>query len=410
MELIQKIYSKNTEDVAKRIERLEKSLIGVDLTKMKIADNGQYEHFEIHPKYDERKSILERMDEENVPGLCVAIINNYEIECVKAYGTKNLKTKEPVTIDTLFQAASISKTLLATITLHLVGSGILDLDEPINDKLKDMSIPSNEYTEKVDVTLRQILTHSSGLNPPNNGFGREEGSSPTLLQVLKGESPAKNEPLSVEFTPGTKQQYSNHGFLLIEKLVQDVTGRKLHDLANEFVFTPLGITDSLFDYPTKEIQGKMTFTHKDEEIFEPVRGLAPNCFGCGGLVTKPIDLAKIAIGLMNAYRGVSNGILTQKIANEMLTCHVKLNPSEWFGCNGFGLGVFLRINKDNFLFEHFGGNYPGSASVLMANPHTGQGAVIMANSLNAHKLLVNSLLFTIADEYKWSILTTTEEE
>lgn len=405
MELTQKIFRKNTDEVAKRIERIEKSLVGVDLSKMKVNADGKYEHFEINPLFNERKSVIERMEEDAVPGFCMAIINNFDIEWVKAYGTKNLKTNEPVTIETLYQAASISKTLLATVALHLVDKGILDLDEPVNNKLKDWKIPSNEYTEKVAITLRHILTHSSGINPPNNGFGREEGSSPTLLQALKGEYPAKNDPVKVEFKPGTQQQYSNHGFLLIQKLVQDVTGRKLHDLASEFLFTPLGITDSLFDYPSEEIQRKMTFSHKDDEIFEPNVGLAPNCYGCGGLVIKPLDLARFAIGLMNAYRGVDNGILTQKMANEMLTCQVKLNPSEWFGSNGFGLGVFLRIFEDDFFFEHFGGNTPGGASVLIANPNTGQGAVIMANSLSAHKQLFNSLLFTIAEEYGWSTFT-----
>ncbi|NHK32982.1 MAG: beta-lactamase family protein [Asgard group archaeon] len=401
MELTQKIFSKNTDEVAKRIERIEKSLVGVDLSKIKVNVDGKYEHFEINPIYSERKSVIERMEEDAVPGFCIAIINNFEVEWVKAYGTKNLKTNEPVTIETLFQAASISKTLVAAVALHLVDKGILDLDEPVNNKLKDWNIPSNEYTEKVDITLRHILTHSSGINPPNNGYGREEGSSPTLLQVLKGESPAKNDPVKVEFTPGTQQQYSNHGFMLIQKLVQDVTGRKLNDLANEFLFTPLGITDSLFAYPSEEIQRKMTFSHRDDEIFEPNVGLAPNCFACGGFITNPHDLARFAIGIMKAYQGVDNVILTQKIAKEMLTCQVDINPSEWFGNNGYGLGVFLKINEDNFFFEHLGGNNPGGASVLLANPNSGQGAVIMANSLGAHNRLFNSLLFTIAEEYEW---------
>ena len=397
------IFSTNKEEVKKRIEKIENSIIGIDSSSMKMKEDGTFEHYEIHPIYNERKTIIEKMDEDNIPGFCMAVINNFEIEWVKAFGTINIDTKEPVTTNTMFQAASISKSLVATVVLNLVEKGLLNLDEPVNNKLKDWQIPDNEYTKGNEITLRHILSHTSGINSPNGGFGREEGSSPSILQTLGGEAPAKNKPLEVEFKPGSRQQYSNFGFILLEKLVQDVTGKKLNELANEIIFKPLGMKNSLFDYPSEEIQKKMTYSHRDDQIYKPNVGLSPCVFGCGGLVTTPLDLAKFALGLINSYNGENNSILTQSTAQKMFTKQVELDPSIMFGRNGMGLGLFLYIKGDTFFFDHLGGNTPGAASVMIANPTTGQGAIIMANTLKAHDWLISSILYTLAEEYDWVI-------
>lgn len=223
------------------------------------------------------------------------------------------------------------------------------------------------------------------------------------MQVLKGESPAKNLPLEVEFTPGSRWEYSNFGYILLEKLVQDVTSKKLNELAQEIIFDPLGMKNSLFAFPSKDIQKRMSFSHTKEEIHNPSVGLSPHIYGCGGLITTPLDLATFALGLIDSYRNVKDSILSQEIAQKMLTKHIDLDPHIQFGRNGMGLGVFMFIRDDTFCFDHSGGNYPGAASVMVANPQTGQGAVIMANSLNAHNCLINSLLYTLAEEYNWTI-------
>jgi CubicO group peptidase (beta-lactamase class C family) len=398
----QKIYSKNNVEISDRIECMVNSLVGVDTSKIKMNEKGMFEHFEINPLYNERKSLEEIMIEDKVPGLCIAVINNFEIEWVKAFGIKNAETEEPVSIETMFQAASISKSLVATVVLKLVEKGLLDLDEPINSKFKNWTIPSNEFTKDNEITLKHILTHSSGINSPDGGFDREDNSAPTILQVLKGEAPAKNHPVKVEFIPGSKQQYSNHGFIILEKLVEDITGKKLNELAQEFIFKPLGMKDSLFGYPSEEIQKRMSFSHRNGVTYEPHIGLSPHIFGCGGLITTPLDLARFALGLINAYRGAKNSILTQTIAQKMISSQVKIDPHIWFGKTSFGLGVFLDERKDTYFFEHAGGNNPGAASEMIANPNTGQGAIIMTNSLTAHNRLINSLLYTIAEEYGWS--------
>lgn len=74
-----------------------------------------------------------------------------------------------------------------------------------------------------------------------------------------------------------------------------------------------------------------------------------------------------------------------------------------WGLTGQGLGVFLCEKGDDFFFDHKGGNYPGASGVLMASPKSGHGVVIMANSIMGHKQLFESIKFTLAKEYGWSL-------
>ena len=98
-------------------------------------------------------NILDRMKYYNVPGVSVAVIEKGEIAWAKGYGVKETSSTDPVTPETLFQAASISKPITTLSTLQLVEKGILDLDAPVNDRLVSWKIPENEFSEKEKVTL-----------------------------------------------------------------------------------------------------------------------------------------------------------------------------------------------------------------------------------------------------------------
>jgi CubicO group peptidase (beta-lactamase class C family) len=398
-----KIFDRNKEEISDKITRIENSLVGV---KYQTPDNNELGHNAVglaYPNVKEKNTIVKRMAEFHVPGLCISVINNYKVEWVKSYGVKNTKTNDKITIDTIFQSASISKVLVATLALNLVEKKLLNLDDPVNNKLKGWKIPKSEYTKEEDITLKQVLTHTSGINLPFSRFGWEEGSMPTLVQVLNGEPPAKNKPAEVEFTPGAKHSYSNFGYIIIEKLIQDVTGKKLGEVAKEILFDPLGMVNSYFEYPSEEIQKQMIHPHNmDGTIFDPHVGLSPVIFGCGGLITTPYDITLMAIELMKAYQGKSNKILSTDMAKVMITNYYKLDPIFFYGCSGQGLGVFLYESGNEFFFGHRGGGEPGSSSVFYANPNTGQGVAMMANSNVGHQLF-DSIKFTLAKEYEWPV-------
>lgn len=110
-------------------------------------------------------TISDRMDHYNVPGISIAVIKDRKLHWAKGYGIANtIENKNiEVTSNTLFQAGSISKPVAALSILKLVEEGKLDLDENINTYLQNWEVPESEYTKEQKVTLRRILSHTSGL-------------------------------------------------------------------------------------------------------------------------------------------------------------------------------------------------------------------------------------------------------
>ena len=107
-------------------------------------------------------TIQQWMDTFKVPGLSLAVFDRNEIVWAKTYGVKQAGGSDPVTLETLFQAGSISKPVAAMAALHFVEAGKWTLDENINDKLISWKVPENEFTKEQKVTLRRLLSHTAG--------------------------------------------------------------------------------------------------------------------------------------------------------------------------------------------------------------------------------------------------------
>ena len=314
-----KIIGKPISEIKERIERVENSLMEVRYTDgLNITFSGG------------KTSIPERMQFYKVPGASISVINDFEAEWAKSFGVKDVRAENIVTSETLFEAGSTSKALTAAAVLHLVEKKFFDLDGSVNDKLVTWKIPDNEYTKEIKINLRHLLTHTSGINRPDGGFDREKGNIPTLNQVLNGEPPAVNSPVKVLTFPGKKHDYSNFGYVIVQKLLEDVSGTSFPNIMKEIVFKPLQMNNSTFDYPSEELKKKATVPHdKNGEAKEP--GLHPTAFAQGGLLTTPLDLGKYVVELMNAYNGKSSRILSSSMVKKMFTPEVNLNPKEFMG-------------------------------------------------------------------------------
>src|SRR5579871_352364 len=127
-----------------------------------------------------------------VPGLSVAVVEGNKLTWARGFGFVAPGSSTPVTAETLFQAASISKPVTAAGGLWLVEHGRLDLDGDVNLKLKSWKVPDNQFTAKEKVTLRRLMSHNAGMNV--HGFaGYEQGTPiPTTMQTLDGIAPANN--------------------------------------------------------------------------------------------------------------------------------------------------------------------------------------------------------------------------
>ncbi len=326
-----------------------------------------------------------------VPGISVAVVDNFKIAWAKGYGVIEAGSSTPVTTHTLFQAASISKPVAATGTLSLVEQGKLSLDENVNQRLKSWQVPDNEFTQKEKVTLRRILSHSAGLTV--HGFpGYEVGTPiPTLLQIFNGEPPANNPPIRVDTVPGTKFNYSGGGVTIEQQLVIDVTGKPFPQFMKETVLDKIGMTDSTYEQPLPANRAPMaaTATRADGKSVPGKWHVYPED-AAAGLWTTPTDLGKFGIEIALSKQGKANHVISQAMARQMLTPQI---PT-------VGLGPFLREFKNPEEFGHTGGN-EGFRCVLIMFADSGKGVVVMTNS-DAGMDVAFPLIDSIAKEYGWN--------
>jgi CubicO group peptidase (beta-lactamase class C family) len=355
------------------------------------------------------ETIADRMEAHNVPGVSIAVINDFEIDWAKGYGVLELGGHEPVTPDTLFQAGSVAKPVTAVGALHYVEQDRLHLDENVNDRLTSWRVPENEFTAQADVTLRRLMSHTAGVNQGlNRGYAPGE-EVPTLRQALDGEPPANSLPVRVDRVPGTEEYYSNGGYLIVVQLLQDVLGKPFSEVMDEAVFGPTGMMSSTFEQSLPaELEARAAAPHGwDVVTWQENPGLVGETHihdpGYGGLWTTAPDLALFAAEVMRAHSGESEAVLSQDMARLMLVPVAKGIPmQEPFDVDqalGFSL---LNLGQETW-FIHFGGSWPGYISVLLAQPERGFGVAIMTNSWSGDELIWE-ILYSVF--YAYGILPT----
>jgi CubicO group peptidase (beta-lactamase class C family) len=384
----------NSDDLIKqRIDRIENGL--VEFTSVKDL-------FQVGiVKSEDLRTLAERMKHYHTPGVSIAVIKDFALDWAKAYGVLKAGGDRLVATDSYFQAASTSKLVAAAIVLYNVQKGILNLEEDVNGYLESWKLPENDFTRQQKVTLRLLLTHQAGL-PATNFPQKENAGDPTLVQVLKGESPAMNKPAVVESVPGTKWQYSNIGFVVIQQILEDVMGKPYSQIARETVFQLLGMKHSTFQYPlNQKLQAKEAMPHDADGIAcEPA--MPPTALAQGGLMTTPSDLAILAIELMRAYNGLSDRLLSKEMAHRMFRKELDLDPGMFGGLPlGEGLGVMLYGEGENLVFAHPGSNFPGMNCWLFGYPKTGRGLVVMTNGAQG-EILALEIISAVNREYSRS--------
>jgi CubicO group peptidase (beta-lactamase class C family) len=230
-------------------------------------------------------------------------------------------------------------------------------------------------------------------------FTKETDSIPSINQILNGESPATNDPVEIMFTPGSDHNYSNLGYIIIQKIIVDVLGKPFAQIIKELIFDPLGLQSSTFEYPEGDIAKNLSAPHDQEGKAHPP-GLMHGASGHGGFLTNPAEFGLILLDLMKSYHDKPHKILSSETVHSMLTSQYTINPAQFFGWTGQGLGTFLIEENNQLFFTHPGTNAPGSTCMILCDVKQGKGVVLMANSING-ELLNLRLLYALVKEYKW---------
>ncbi|MEE4177975.1 MAG: serine hydrolase domain-containing protein [Bacteroides sp.] len=331
----------------------------------------------------------ERMEYWNVPAVSLVVVDGMQIVYSGAFGVKRMGDTTRINENTLFQAASVSKPVAAVGAMTLVHQNELDLDTDINQLLQGWQLPHEAFEQKI--TLRNILSHSAGLNVGGFAGYPSEESLPGLLEIIEGRPPANSHAVRVVAEPGTKFMYSGGGYQIMQKIMEDVTKKPFPKIMEENVFNPLNMTNSHYAPLDSAEKINAAYGHFTEEHI-PNYGPIHVESAAGGLWTTPTDLGNLLIDLMKAYTHQESKILDPE------TLHLIMKPVFW----EYGFGFKVVGEGQNFRFSH-GGATTGWHAHFLAFPERGQAVVVMTNGTNGW-VLWPEIERSVANILGWPIL------
>lgn len=338
-------------------------------------------------------TILDRMAHHKVPGVSIALIENGEIAWAKSWGVCDVDGKEPVTTDTLFQAASMSKPVAAFAAMRMVGKGELSLTSSINDHLTSWQLPENEFTKKEAVTLERLLSHTAGTTVHGFLGYADHESQPKAVEVLKGSDLANSDPVVVDLMPGSQWRYSGGGYTVIQQAMEDTSETDFAELMEQLVLQPAGMSSSTFEQPLpKSLRYKATSGHLANGQVMPQKFNSYAELAAAGLWCTPIDLAKLSLAVMRCWHGEQDALLSPALTKKYLTKQKSGSEGPW------GLGFGLYEDKGEIIgFQHSGSNinFIGKTVGFL----DGRGAVVMMNGEGGG--LLGEILTAIATVYDW---------
>ncbi len=252
-------------------------------------------------------AIEQAIHDGNIPGAVLVVGHNGHVIYRKAYGNRALEPRrEPMTLDTIFDLASLTKVIAATTAvMQLVEHGKVRLNDPVAKYL-----PEFAQNGKDDVTIRQLLTHYSGLAPDLDLKMPWEGKD-TAYRMAFAETP--------DNPPGSRFSYSDINFIVLGALVERVSGESLDQYCERHIFSPLKMRHTRF-LPPAAWRAKIAPTQYDENehmlrgvVHDPTARRMGGVAGHAGLFSTADDLAKFAQALLNGGGGILSPLSVEKM-------------------------------------------------------------------------------------------------
>ncbi|WP_245664071.1 serine hydrolase domain-containing protein [Nocardia arthritidis] len=307
-----------------------------------------------------------------VVGAAVAVVRDGRMEFT-GHGLADISRNRPVTEDTIFRIASITKTFTAIAVMQLWERGVIDLDAPASAYLRAYRLVPTD-PRFGPVTVRHLLTHTSGVG--------ETAHPRRVLQPDFGESVAPGDPvpplsqyyrrgLRVHAEPGTRWTYTNHGYATLGQIVADVSGVPLADYLRERIFLPLGMSDTGLTppafAPTRRAVGYTMRTHGPEEITHREMITA----GAASVYSTARDMSRYLTALLGGGRNEYGSVLESSTLARMFAPQYQPDPR----VPGMGLGFFRGQAGNHRVIEHQG-ILPGFNSQMWLAPDAGLGIAV----------------------------------
>ena len=309
-------------------------------------------------------------------GLAVGVVRDGRLDFFRGHGVADIPSNTPVTEDTVFRIASITKTFTAIAVMQLWEQGLVDLDAPANDYLRAYRLIPAKASFR-PATVRHLLTHTAGVPEelhPSDAFRSDFGESvelgrplPTLAEYYRG-------GLRLAADPGTRFIYTDHGFATLGQIVEDVSRKPLDGYLREHIFEPLGMPDT--DLLRSEVVKSRLATGYDlrSNGAKAVTDREWVTAGASSIYSTPRDMARYVAALLGGGANEHGSVLKPATLASMFEPHYQPDPR----VPGIGLAFFRFILGGHLAVEH-GGILPGFNSQIFAAPDDGVGVMAFTN-------------------------------
>ncbi|MGD9906690.1 MAG: serine hydrolase domain-containing protein [Vicinamibacterales bacterium] len=322
----------------------------------------------------------------HIPGMVWGIVKDGRLVHVKGAGVQDLDAKRPVTADTLFRIASMTKAFTALSILKLRDDGKLALDAPAATYVPELSGWTPPTADSPPIRVRDLLTHTAGL-VTDDPWGDRQTPLPEdeFTRLLAA---------GVPFTrpTATAMEYSNLGYALLGRIVANVSGRPYKDFVQATILSPLGMTATGYDVTAAPTERRALGYRWEDDAWQLEPTMAHGAFGAmGGLQTSANDYAKWVGFLLSAWpprddadRGPVRRSSVRELAQGANYVSVRPRPgsSGADACReaqAYGMGMTVATDCDLGLTLSHGGGYPGYGSHVLLLPDYGVGIFALAN-------------------------------
>jgi len=327
-------------------------------------------------EHDMKARVSEILNRWPAVGLAVGVVRNGRLEFFCGHGVADIASNTPITENTVFRIASITKTFTAIAVMQLWEQGLVDLDAPANDYLRAYRLIPAQASFR-PATVRHLLTHTSGIREVLHPSG--------LLKPVFGETVKMGRPvpalaeyyrggLRVQAEPGTRFAYTDHGFATLGQIVEDVSGQPLEGYFREHIFEPLGMADTSLVRSGLVQSHLATGYNLGSHGAKAVTDYEVVTVGGGAAYSTTADMARYVAALLGGGGNEHGSVLKPATLASMFEAHYQPDPR----VPGIGL-AFDRFNLGGHLVVGHGGILPGFNSQIFAAPDGGTGVLAFTN-------------------------------
>lgn len=324
--------------------------------------------------------------DQHIPGLVFGIVADGKLVYVRGMGVQDLESGRPVTPDSLFRIASMTKAFTALTVLKLRDDGKLRLDalaESYVPEMKDWKYPTQDAPR---IRVRDLLNHTAGLVTDDPWGDRQTPlPEPAFTQLLRTGVPFSN-------APGITMEYSNLGYALLGRIVSNVSGHPFAETISSTLMQPLGMASTGFIADAAPRERRAQGYHWADNTWTQVPTMAHGAFGAmGGVQTSAVDYSKWVAYLLSAWPprdGADAGPVKRATVRELAQGSNFPRLRQRFGHSGadscrqastYGMGMIVATDCELGLTLSHGGGYPGYGSHVLLLPEQGVGIFAFTN-------------------------------